>query len=97
MEGVYVIRFDHRDVGYSKHRQADYDLFTLLHDGLAILDAYQILATNLVGHSRGGYFVALAAVHRAHSVRSATMISAGATVTPDVAETLGLSLARPET
>jgi pimeloyl-ACP methyl ester carboxylesterase len=44
----------------------------------------------------GGYLVALAAVHQASRVLSATMISAGPTVTPAVARDLGLSSMRPE-
>jgi pimeloyl-ACP methyl ester carboxylesterase len=94
--GLFVIRFDHRDVGYSTHTQADYDLFTLLADSMAILDSNQVQAAHFIGHSMGGYLVALAAVHAAPRVLSATMISAGPTVTRAVAEDLGLSSVRPE-
>jgi pimeloyl-ACP methyl ester carboxylesterase len=94
--GHYVIRFDHRDIGYSTHGQVDYDLFTLLDDAMAILDAHRVPAAHLAGHSMGGYLVALAAVHRALRVLSATLISAGPTVTPAVAAGLGLSSVRPE-
>jgi pimeloyl-ACP methyl ester carboxylesterase len=95
--GLFVIRYDHRDIGYSTHTEADYDLFTLLADAMAILDAHRVDAAHLVGHSMGGYLTALAAVHRAPRVRSATMISAGPTVTPAVAAELGLSAVREET
>ena len=43
----------------------------------------------------GGYLVALAAVHRTPRVLSATMVSAGPTVTPGVAARLGLSSMHP--
>jgi pimeloyl-ACP methyl ester carboxylesterase len=45
----------------------------------------------------GGYLTAMAAVYRAPRVLSATMISAGPTVTPAVAGELGLSSMRAET
>jgi len=94
--GLFVIRYDHRDIGHSTHTRADYDLFTLLADSLAILDAHRVHAAHLVGHSMGGYLVALASVQQAHRVLSTTMISAGPTVTPAVAVELGLSSVRPE-
>jgi pimeloyl-ACP methyl ester carboxylesterase len=90
-EGLHVIRFDHRDMGYSTHPSGPYDLFTLLDDGLAVLDAHLVASAHAIGHSMGGYLAALAAVHRAPRVLSATMISAGPTVTPDVSARLGLS------
>jgi pimeloyl-ACP methyl ester carboxylesterase len=95
--GLFVVRFDHRDIGHSIHTRADYDLFTSLVDSLAVLDAHSVGAAHFVGHSMGGYIVALAAVHQAPRVLSATMISAGPTVTPAIAGELGLSSVRPET
>jgi pimeloyl-ACP methyl ester carboxylesterase len=95
--GLFVIRYDHRDIGYSTHTEADYDLFALLDDAMAVLDAHRVDAAHLVGHSMGGYLAAMAAVYRAPRVLSATMISAGPTVTPAVAAELGLSSVRPET
>jgi pimeloyl-ACP methyl ester carboxylesterase len=96
-KGLFVIRYDHRDVGYSTHTSAPYDIFALLDDGVAVLDAFQVTAAHLVGHSMGGYLVELAAVHRASRVLSATMISAGPTVAPSVAAELGLSALKQET
>jgi pimeloyl-ACP methyl ester carboxylesterase len=95
--GLFVIRYDHRDIGHSSHTSAPYDIFALLADGLAVLDAFRVRAAHLIGHSMGGYLVELAAVHRASRVRSATMISSGPTVTPSVAAALGLSAVKPET
>jgi pimeloyl-ACP methyl ester carboxylesterase len=95
--GLFVIRYDHRDIGYSTHTEADYDLFTLLDDAMAVLDAHGVDAAHLAGHSMGGYLTAMAAVYRAPRVLSATMISAGPTVTPAVAAELGLSSMRAET
>jgi pimeloyl-ACP methyl ester carboxylesterase len=95
--GLFVIRYDHRDIGYSTHTEADYDLFTLLDDAMAVLDAHRVAAAHLAGHSMGGYLTAMAAAYRAPRVLSATMISAGPTVTPAVAADLGLSSVRAET
>jgi pimeloyl-ACP methyl ester carboxylesterase len=96
-EGLFVIRYDHRDIGYSTHTSAPYAIFALLADGLAVLDAFGVKAAHLIGHSMGGYLVELAAVHSGCRVRSATMISAGPTVTPSVAAQLGLSAMKQET
>jgi pimeloyl-ACP methyl ester carboxylesterase len=95
-EGLFVIRFDHRDIGYSTHTSAGYDIFALLADGLAVLDGFRVAAAHFIGHSMGGYLVELAAVHHGSRVRSATMVSAGPTVTPSVVGELGLSSVKPE-
>jgi pimeloyl-ACP methyl ester carboxylesterase len=95
--GLFVVRFDHRDIGYSTHGSDHYDLFVLLGDLLAILDAYGVDAAHFIGHSMGGYLVALAAVHQAPRVLSATMISSGPTVISAVAVELGLSSSLPQT
>ncbi len=81
-EGLFVIRYDHRDIGYSTHTSTPYGIFALLDDGLAVLDAFRVKAAHFIGHSLGGYLVELAAAHRTDRVRSATMISCGPTVTP---------------
>jgi pimeloyl-ACP methyl ester carboxylesterase len=95
--GLLVIRYDHRDIGYSTHTSgAQYDILALLGDALAILDGYRVQAAHVIGHSMGGYLAALAAVHQASRVLSATMISAGPTVTPAIAAELGLSSVKPE-
>src|SRR5262249_43687294 len=96
-EGLFVIRYDHRDRGYSTHTSAAYDIFTLLDDAMAVLDAFGGKAGHLIGHSMGGYLAALAAVRRESRVLSANMISAGPTVTPSVAAELGLSTVKPQT
>jgi pimeloyl-ACP methyl ester carboxylesterase len=96
-KGIFVVRYDHRDIGYSTHTDSPYDIFTLLADAIALLDALGIKAAHFVGHSMGGYLAELAAVHHASRILSATIISAGPTVTPAVAAELGLSSMRPET
>ena len=96
-ESLFVIRYDHRDVGYSTHPGQPYDIFALLADALAVLDAHQVASAHFIGHSMGGYLASLAAVHCPARVLSATMISAGPTVTPAVAARLGLSSVSQET
>ncbi len=96
-EGLFVVRYDHRDIGYSTHTAGGYTILTLLADALAVLDACHVRAAHWAGHSMGGYLVALAVARQAARVLSATMISAGPAVTPAVAAGLGLSSVRQET
>jgi pimeloyl-ACP methyl ester carboxylesterase len=94
---IFVVRYDHRDIGYSTHTDSPYDIFVLLADAFAVLDALGINAAHFIGHSMGGYLAELAAVHHTSRVLSATIISAGPTVTPGVAAELGLSSMLPQT
>lgn len=62
--GYFVIRYDHRDIGYSTHfpvtknsSKPIYDLNDLTNDAIAILDDYQISRSNIIGHSMGGHIV----------------------------------------
>jgi pimeloyl-ACP methyl ester carboxylesterase len=49
--GLFVIRYHHRDTGHSTYTTANYDIYTLLADLLAILDAHHVHAAHFVGHS----------------------------------------------
>jgi GrpB-like predicted nucleotidyltransferase (UPF0157 family)/pimeloyl-ACP methyl ester carboxylesterase len=69
--GYFVIRYDHRDIGYSTHfpttndiNKPIYDLKDLTKDALAILDSYKIKKAIIIGHSMGGNIAqCLAAFH----------------------------------
>jgi pimeloyl-ACP methyl ester carboxylesterase len=93
----YPNRYDHRDIGYSTDISTPYDIFLILYDVLAVLDAFQAKAAHLIGHSMSGYLAELAAVHRPSRVLFATVISSGPTVTPSVATELRLSAMKQET
>jgi pimeloyl-ACP methyl ester carboxylesterase len=49
-DGLCVIRYDHRDIGYSGHTEDSYDIFEMLADSLAVLHAHSVPAAHLVGH-----------------------------------------------
>jgi fosfomycin resistance protein FosX len=56
-EGYFVIRFDHRDTGYSScddFEKAPYTVLDLAEDMLSILDAFHIKKAHVVGHSMEG-------------------------------------------
>lgn len=63
-KNFFVIRYDHRDIGYSTHfpKTADlskpvYTLKDLTDDAIRILDSYKIKKAYVVGHSMGGSIV----------------------------------------
>jgi pimeloyl-ACP methyl ester carboxylesterase len=78
VRGVQVIRFDHRDTGRSSIIDFDrhpYGLSDLAADTLAILDAYKLPPTHVVGASMGGVIAQWLAVHEPARVRSLTLLS----------------------
>ena len=76
-KGFFIIRYDHRDVGLSSTTRRDYDLQRLTDDVIAILDAYNISAAHIVGHSMGGYIGQMLAAQNPERMLSLTLISAG--------------------
>lgn len=102
--GHFVIRYDHRDVGYSTHfpvtdnpQKAVYTIFDLINDVFVILDAYDIKSSHIVGHSMGGYMAELMAIHHSARIKTSTIISAGPSVDPEVNKKLNLPVAAEET
>jgi pimeloyl-ACP methyl ester carboxylesterase len=92
LKGRYVLRYSHRDTGNSTHFDESYSIEELLQDMLEFLT----LITNhrnvhLVGHSMGGYLAQMAMCRLPEDIVSVTSISAGSTVTPEVASELGMS------
>lgn len=76
--GFFVIKYDHRDFGYSTKIDWDkkpYGFMQLAEDVLAILDAFSINESHLVGHSMGGFIVQLLGIHYPERVISMTSIS----------------------
>lgn len=56
-EGLFVIRYDHRDTGRSSSVDYDKEPYTLRHlteDALAVLDASKIAEAHIIGFSMGG-------------------------------------------
>ncbi|WP_167611893.1 alpha/beta fold hydrolase [Maribellus sediminis] len=62
----FVIKYDHRDFGYSTKidfTQHPYDFMQLVKDAVAILDTLQVEKAHIVGHSMGGFIAQLMAIH----------------------------------
>ncbi len=58
--GFFVIKYDHRDFGYSSKIDWDknpYDFMQLANDALTILDSLNIEKAHAIGHSMGGFIV----------------------------------------
>jgi pimeloyl-ACP methyl ester carboxylesterase len=76
--GRFVIRYDHRDTGRSVTYEPGRPGYTgtdLVGDAAGMLDAYGIVAANVVGVSAGGAFAQLLALDFADRVLSLVLIS----------------------
>ncbi len=77
-EGLFVLRFDHRDTGRSTTRApgaADYAVEDMAEDVTGILDAHGIGRAHLVGMSLGGYIAQMLALSHAQRVATLTLIA----------------------
>src|SRR5437762_3885846 len=77
-DGRFVIRYDHRDTGRSLTSEPGRPRYTgsdLLVDAVGVLDAYELLATHVVGVSAGGAFAQLLALGFPDRVLSLVLIS----------------------
>lgn len=78
-EGFFVVKYDHRDFGYSTKidwEEKPYDFMQLVKDAVAILDSLKVDQAHVVGHSMGGFMVQLLGIHYPERIRSMTSISA---------------------
>ncbi|OJJ15367.1 hypothetical protein BKI52_38790 [marine bacterium AO1-C] len=77
-KGFFVIKYDHRDFGYSTKidwNRTPYDFMQLVKDALSILDALEIAKAHVVGHSMGGFIVQLLGIHYPERVLSMASLS----------------------
>ncbi len=77
--GLYVIRFDNRDVGLSTHlgdstQEPAYALVDLACDAAGLIDALGLVSAHVVGASMGGMIGQLLAIEHPARVRSLTSI-----------------------
>jgi len=90
---MYVIKYDHRDIGYSTKVDVEtnpYDAMDLLEDALKIMDSLQVGKVHVAGHSMGGFLAQLMAIHapdRVLSMVSASSSTHSPLVPPPPAET----------
>lgn len=76
--GYFVIRYDHRDTGFSSSIDFNVNPYTLLDmatDAIHILDHYQLQQAHVVGISMGGAVAMLLGAHYPERVRSLTLIA----------------------
>jgi pimeloyl-ACP methyl ester carboxylesterase len=84
--GFFVIKYDHRDFGYSTKINWDknpYDFIQLAKDALIILDSLNVDKAHVIGHSMGGFIVQLLGIHYPGRLISMTSISSS-TNSPDI-------------
>ncbi len=77
-EGFFVIRYDHRDTGFSSSIDFDANPYTLLDmasDVVHLLDHYALQQAHIVGVSMGGAIAMILAAHYPQQVRSLTLIA----------------------
>jgi pimeloyl-ACP methyl ester carboxylesterase len=88
----FVIRYDHRDTGFSSFidfEKNPYSLNDLTNDVVEILDGYNISKANIVGISMGGYIGQLLAINYPDRVETLTLISTTADQRPYMDATMG--------
>jgi len=76
-KGFYVVKYDHRDFGYSSkidYEKNPFDVMQLTKDAITILDSLSIEKAHVVGHSMGGFIAQLLAIH--YPERIISMVSA---------------------
>lgn len=76
--GYCVIKYDHRDFGYSDKLDFEknpYDVMDLTTDAITILDSLHINKAHVIGHSMGGFIAQLLAIHFPERVLSFASIS----------------------
>lgn len=77
-EKFFVIRYDHRDTGYSTcfdYQKNPYTLLDMAKDALGLLDALKIQKTHIAGLSMGGPIAELMAFHYPDRVLTMTLIA----------------------
>jgi pimeloyl-ACP methyl ester carboxylesterase len=77
-QGYFVIRYDHRDTGFSSSIDFDanpYNLLDMATDVIRVLDHYQLPQAHVVGVSMGGAIAMIAGAHFPERVRSLTLIA----------------------
>jgi pimeloyl-ACP methyl ester carboxylesterase len=87
--GFFVVKYDHRDFGYSSvidFNKNPYDFMQLVTDALSVLDSLKVKTAHMVGHSMGGFITQLLGIHYPERVISITTASAS-TNSPDVPST----------
>jgi pimeloyl-ACP methyl ester carboxylesterase len=78
-KGFYVVKYDHRDFGYSSkidYEKHPFDVMQLTKDAITIMDSLAVEKAHIAGHSMGGFIAQLLAIH--YPERVISMVSASA-------------------
>ncbi|UQZ33614.1 alpha/beta hydrolase [Paenibacillus sp. PK3_47] len=78
-EGLFVIRYDNRDVGRSTSYEPGYPGYTfedMADDAVRVMDAYGIQQAHILGMSLGGMIAQILALRHPQSVLSITLLAA---------------------
>lgn len=79
-QGLFVIRYDHRDVGKSTTYppgNPPYSLDDMVEDAVGILDAYDLPYVHFAGMSLGGLLTQIAALKYPDRIKTMTLIATG--------------------
>jgi pimeloyl-ACP methyl ester carboxylesterase len=90
--GFFVIRYDHRDTGFSStvdFKNNPYNLNDLAGDVIDILNGYSISKVHTVGISMGGFIGQLLATNYSNRIETLTLISTTADHRPYMNATMG--------
>ncbi|MEY9142087.1 alpha/beta fold hydrolase [Bradyrhizobium elkanii] len=77
-QGLFVIRFDHRDTGRSTTvppGEAEYSVEDMAEDVIGIMDAYSLQQATLMGMSLGGFIAQIVALTHPQRVQSIILVS----------------------
>jgi len=88
----FVIRYDHRDTGFSSvvdFQKNPYNLDDLTNDIIEVLDGYNIQKAHIVGISMGGYIGQILASNHQDRIETLTLISTTADHRPYMDATMG--------
>jgi pimeloyl-ACP methyl ester carboxylesterase len=83
--GFFVIRYDHRDVGFSTpidYSVAAYTVMDLTKDAIGLLDHYNIQKAHIVGLSMGGQIAQFAAAYFPHRLFTLILIATSSNFEP---------------
>jgi len=84
-EGFYVIRYDHRDMGFSScfdFAEKPYDVMDMAKDAVGLLDSIGVKKAHLFGVSLGAFLAELMAVYFSERVHSILVIGSTCDIRP---------------
>jgi pimeloyl-ACP methyl ester carboxylesterase len=91
-KGFRILRYCHRDTGFSTHFDSPCDIWELLRDLEGLINSSGNQGVHLVGHSMGGFLAQMAACFSSLPIRSCVSISAGSAVEGNLCAELGMSM-----